>query len=123
MKRGDKAMLFIFIALLLLTLTSYFISRLYQTEKLVAEIRSDGVLIKEVPLSKELSEEIVVEYKNGKNIIIVENDKIAVISADCPDKDCVRRGWLRFRGDFAICLPNHLSIRVLGSDEVDAVTF
>ena len=67
--------------------------------------------------------EFAVEYKGRRNILRTEDGSIAVISADCPDKDCVKRGWLRRPGDSAVCLPNRLVVRISGKTEVDGVTW
>lgn len=123
MKRGDKAMTILFLILLLLLSTLYFVRYFNSQENLTAEVLSNGELIRKINLKKDSAEKFVITYKNGENIICVEEGKIAVISATCPDKDCVRRGWLKKRGDSAVCLPNRLSIRIIGAAEVDAVTF
>lgn len=123
MKRGDKVLSAIFLLLLSLTILVYTVRYCRTQNGLSVEVRSDGVLIKEIELNKNLTEEILIEYKNGKNIILIEEGRVAVISADCPDKDCIKRGWLKYKGDSSICLPNHLSIRLKGEAEVDAVTF
>ncbi len=116
-------MVFLFAILLLMAAVLYYGRYFRQRDNLTAEVLCDGVLIRKIELRKEAAEEFAVVFKTGKNVIRVEKGKIAVISADCPDKDCVRRGWLKYRGDSAICLPNHLSIRIRGASEVDAVTF
>ena len=44
-----------------------------------------------------------------------------VIAAPCAHKVCMRRGWIRQRGDLAVCVPNGLMLRVAGRAHVDAV--
>lgn len=64
---------------------------------------------------------IEVEYEGRTNQIQVENGKIRVSKADCPDNTCVHMGWL----DSAVpivCLPNHLIIRFTEiPDEIDGI--
>lgn len=123
MKRGDKVMTILFLILLLILSAFYTVRYFNSQESLVAEVISNGELVRKINLKKASAEKFVITYKNGENIIYVEEGKIAVISANCPDKDCVRRGWLKKRGDSAVCLPNRFSIRITGAAEVDAVTF
>ena len=44
-----------------------------------------------------------------------------VITAPCTHKICMRRGWIRQRGDLAVCVPNGLVLRIAGTAAVDAV--
>ena len=49
--------------------------------------------------------------------------KIRVSEADCPDKTCVRMGWLNSAAMPVVCLPHHLVIGFADGGEggVDAV--
>ena len=44
-----------------------------------------------------------------------------VLAAPCAHKICMRRGWIRQRGDLAVCVPNGLVLRIAGTAKVDAV--
>lgn len=83
-----------------------------------AEIYQNGELIKTVELSE--NTEFTVTCAEGFNVITVEDGKICVSSADCPDKICVKQG--KISGAVPIvCLPHRLEIRVVdGDDGVDA---
>lgn len=50
----------------------------------------------------------------GFNIVRMDGGGASVVSADCPDLICVRRGRLSARGDTAACLPHRFLVRVLG---------
>ena len=75
-----------------------------------AQIFLDGALIAEVPLEEDrvftLPEcpEVRFEVKDGA---------IRFLSSDCPDKTCVRTGFLRSPGSYAVCLPNRIHIRLV----------
>ena len=61
---------------------------------------------------------------HGFNIIRVERGRIAVVSADCPDGACVRRGWISHAGGGAVCLPHRLVVRIKGAGGgVDGVSW
>lgn len=65
----------------------------------------DGEIIKSIDLSETGNMTFDVEYKGRKNTIQIEDGKIRVLEAECPDKICVNMGWL----DSAVpivCLPN-----------------
>ena len=51
------------------------------------------------------------------NVISVERGRIRVSEANCPDKACVRQGWLSGGVMPIVCLPHRLVIRLEGSWE------
>ena len=79
-----------------------------------AKITSKGVEIKTVDLM--IDQEFTID---GKNTITVQDGKIAVTWADCPDHYCMKRGFCDGGTDI-VCLPNRLVIEFLGDQEVDA---
>lgn len=125
MKRGDRAMLLIFIIILasagLLWGIKIFTAK---PDVMSAEIFQDGKLLRRVFLRKgDQTRDFIIEYRGGYNKIRTEDGMIAVIEADCPDKDCVKKGWLKRPGDSAVCLPHRLVIRIAGEPEVEGVTY
>jgi len=83
-----------------------------------AEITLDGSLWQRIPLSGHHgTEEFTIETAEGRNVIRVQDESIAVIDADCPDKICVRAGILRHPGETSACLPHKLLIEIKGNDE------
>ena len=85
----------------------------------IVEIRSDGELLYTIDLAASSDRTFIVEHDGKKNTIIIENHRICVSDADCPDKVCVRTGWLDSPSIPIVCLPNKLVIEYAGSD-VDA---
>lgn len=83
----------------------------------VACIYQDGELLREISLDAVTSPySFTVTWKNGgENTITVEQGRICVSHADCPDQVCVRTGWICDGTAPIVCLPNHLSIRIQSS--------
>jgi len=52
--------------------------------------------------------------------VAVKGGRIAITGSDCPDKTCVRTGFIGVPGQITACLPNRLMIRIAGGG-VDAV--
>ena len=50
----------------------------------------------------------------GDSLIEIKDHRARFIQSPCPKKICLHFGWLRYAGDFAACLPNHISIQVTG---------
>ena len=82
-----------------------------------AEIKSDGQVIRIVPLS--VDQEFTVDFPGGgTNTVTVKDGKIAVTHADCPDGYCMERGFCD-AGTPIGCLPHKLVITFLGENEID----
>ena len=84
-----------------------------------AEISSHGSVVKTVDLR--INQEFTIESgSDGYNVITVKDGKIGVSEATCPDHYCMKRGFCN-SGTEIVCLPNRMSIRFLGQQEIDAV--
>ena len=60
--------------------------------------------------------ELVVEDETGFNKIKVKDGAIGVTEADCPDKVCVRTGYISKTGEVIACLPHELTVTISGAD-------
>ena len=54
---------------------------------------------------------------NKENILKIENHKIRMISATCPDHLCIKQGTINKKGQSIICLPHKLIVEVVSGDE------
>lgn len=96
----------------------------------VADIYQDGNLIMSIPLYDAGEDRVftLTGANGGSNEIEVLSGAIRIRSADCPDKLCVRQGFVRNSRLPITCLPNRLVIRLRpasaapGAGEPDAVT-
>jgi hypothetical protein len=46
----------------------------------------------------------------------INNERIAFVESDCPDRICIRAGFISLPGQMAACLPNRLVMVILGED-------
>ena len=92
----------------------------------VAEIYQSGELLYALPL-EEITERQTLTITAGEeacNVLEICPEGIRVLSASCPDKLCMRQGWLATSGLPIVCLPNELVIRITFPDAApDAVTY
>lgn len=92
--------------------------------KTEVNIISDGKVIRSLDLSAQEDVEFTVTYKGKSNVVEVRDGKIRVKEADCPDKTCVKSGWLNSSAMPIVCLPNRLVIEFTDKEsEVDAVAW
>lgn len=69
-----------------------------------------------------LNENRTIELKsvnNGKNVVIINDRKVYMESASCPDKICVRHKAVSKNGESIICLPNEVFIEVESKTQKD----
>ena len=84
-----------------------------QQKALQAEITVEGELYRRIELTGHKGKETIeINTSRGRNLILVEDEAICVLEADCPDKVCVKTGKLEQAGDTAACLPHKLLIEV-----------
>ncbi|MDD4962338.1 MAG: NusG domain II-containing protein [Gallionella sp.] len=76
-------------------------------------IRSGGKIFREVSLSQD--QEIAVTGPLGVSIIVIQKRKVRIASDPSPRQYCVRQGWLQQAGEVALCLPNQISVELVGS--------
>ena len=86
------------------------------------QIVQDGVELYRLDLSKVKNQTIDIEYQGRVNTVQIENGRIRMLEADCPDHTCMHMGWLRSGSLPIVCLPNRLVVRYTKADtNVDAI--
>ena len=82
----------------------------------VAVIIRDNQEIERIDLTR-LTEPVTIEFGDETGIVIrAEKGRIRFIASNCPDQICVHTGWIDDVGETAVCLPNRVLIRIVGSD-------
>ena len=76
-------------------------------------IRKGGEVFAEVSLADD--RHIVVPGPLGASLVEISGGAARVAKDPGPRQYCVKQGWLRRAGDVAICLPNQVSVELLGS--------
>ena len=110
-------------SLLLLSLTALLIFSLTRVEgadvpTAAVEITVDG----EIVATYSLFDDGTYVLNGGTNAIIIEGARVYMIHSECPDHTCERTGKIKYVGQSIICLPNKLSVTIVGESE-DAVDF
>ena len=87
-------------------------SALSKTDSQMVEILQDGTVLYRIDLSTRTeTETLVIAYHGSTNTVLIENGRICISHADCPDKTCVNMGYLESKSLPIVCLPNHLVIQ------------
>lgn len=75
-------------------------------------------------ISLHLDRTVTVAGKLGDSVLEVRDGRIRFLSSPCPNQICVHAGWLANAGDVAACLPNQVSLQVLGNQGFfDSINF
>ena len=52
--------------------------------------------------------------KEGESVIEIKDGQARLKSAPCRNQYCIQQGWISFTGQMLICIPNEISIEILG---------
>lgn len=88
------------------------------------KVQGNSVVVKidgEVTQSYSLSENVEFEIKTGKNndninVVVIENGKVRVTEADCPDGICKEYRPISYVGQTIVCLPHKVVVEIVGEN-------
>ena len=78
-------------------------------------IEVDGKLTHFLKLSD--NQDVLISGANGEILIRIKETKVRVLHSKCPEKICVYTGWIRNRGEFIVCVPNKVVVKINGAKE------
>ena len=79
----------------------------------------DGVTVGEYPLGVDG----IYALCNGKNVLTVEDGRAYMSYSSCPDHLCENTGKIKYVGEQIVCLPNKVTVTVIGEDDGSGVDF
>ena len=82
----------------------------------VAVVTDGDGTVYELPLDQDA--ELTVTTSLGTNVVQVQDGRVRVLEADCPNQDCVEMGFISSSGQQIICLPHELVVEI--SDGTDS---
>lgn len=82
----------------------------------------NGVESRRLPLAQNQIFEVA--GRIGTNKLEINGGQVRFVASPCTGKQCIHAGHLRRSGEFAACLPNGVSVYVVGmATEFDAINF
>jgi hypothetical protein len=125
LKKGDVILI---ASMIIVIALSFFGVHYYKNMNIgkhrIAVIKQNSVTIKEIDLDNVQKPQQIKLTGRYQNIILVEKGRIRFEKATCPDKVCVKSGWLTKFDDTAFCVPNRAYIKIEGSNtKVDGVAY
>jgi len=112
----------LFLILFLLSISGLFFIRKILPERQIVLIDADGKPAYILPLSEDRT--VSVQGPEGTTVVEIRNNMIRVVDSPCPNKLCVKRGWIT--SGAVVCLPNKVAVTISGNDGnnrgIDAIT-
>lgn len=98
--------------ILLAALGSFFVVEAMREDGVEVVVRINGEYVNSYSLLKDGEYEL----NNGTNILCIKDGKAYMLYANCPDHKCIEFGTISKSGETITCLPNRLTITVVGGD-------
>ncbi len=124
MKIFKKLDIIIIVFLIILSFIPYLIfaktlSKNYNTT--YANIKISGKLYDNIPLSSFKGEKtLTIKTKHGNNIVLIKDNTIRIVEADCRDDLCIKQGAISKVGQTIVCLPHELIIEIKGDESTSS---
>jgi hypothetical protein len=122
-KRKIKNDIILAVIVIVVAATGLLLLNIFKTEGSFAVIKIDGIETERYPLS--VNTEVVIETgDDGRNTLVIENNKAFMKNSNCPDKICDGHSKVSYKGETIVCLPHKVVIEIVAdeaTDELDAV--
>jgi hypothetical protein len=106
----------VLVILLALLLVAYLFNSLWHNEQAAKlQIRLSNKIYATYSLDQNRT--IDIQGPIGLTRIVIADGKARFASSPCPNQYCVHQGWLNHKGHAAICLPNQVSLELLGGEK------
>lgn len=83
--------------------------------RLEVRVTSGGEVVLTLPLDEDAGESSLNGFA-GKSYLEVAGGRVRMVDSACPDKLCVKTGWISSPGESIVCLPNRVVIEIVSSD-------
>ena len=61
------------------------------------------------------------DIRGGVNKVVINDGKVSMTEADCPDELCVKTGKISRVGETIVCLPHRVVVEIKGSQDDDSI--
>ena len=106
---GDWFIITLFCALIIIS--TKFLWNLPKGEYL--EIYKNNKILATYSLNQKITK--LINGEKGETKITIDNGKVRFSSAPCAKKYCIHQGWINKANQIIICIPNKISISILGA--------
>jgi hypothetical protein len=104
------------LAIILFLFFAFFLPRKHGEKVIISVDKTNDFVY-----SLDQDKEIIVKGKLGEAKVEIKDGRVRILNSPCPLKICENKGWISKKGDFIICVPNRIIIKIEGKT-YDAVT-
>lgn len=115
MKRGD----FVIVALIVVLATALSWATSFSKNEAFNKIQiiQDGRVLEEYAADKNFSKIVNITEGEFQNTIEIKDGEVRMLSANCPDKLCVKSHPISKNGEMIVCLPHRLYVKIISMEE------
>jgi hypothetical protein len=77
----------------------------------------DGKKIRHISLS-DVKKVIEMQGLKGPFVFEIRDGKVRMKDSACPNKLCVKMGWISQEGQVVCCIPNRVVLKIIGEKEI-----
>lgn len=114
-KRNDIKLLGV---ILLVAVIAIIIINLVKTDGSQVVITIDGKEYETLPLNVNKTVTVQVD-KDHYNVVKVQDGKVSMSEANCPDKLCVKHNKIHYNGETIVCLPHKVVLEIKNGKDND----
>lgn len=112
--KGDK-LLIVFVVILSFVSMGFINRHTFSNMDKYISVQVNGKEIKKIIFdSKIVGNTIPIETQYGYNLLEIDEDRVRVIEASCPDLIDVKQGYISRVGETIVCLPNRMVVEIKG---------
>ena len=111
--KKHKLDIIVIVSLLLLSAVVLIATTLSRQGGASVEVTVDGELVG----TYSLGTDAVYELNGGTNVLTVSGGVAYMSYSNCPDHTCENTGRVRYVGEMIVCLPNRITIEVVGETD------
>lgn len=89
-----------------------------ETKAATVIVSVNGNVVKTLPLMSAHTK-FTVTAGSHYDVVEIKDGKVRIVEADCPDKLCVKMGWISKFPQQIVCLPNRVVVKIAGTGEAD----
>lgn len=124
-RRSMRNDLILVAAILLIAAAGFLLYRANRQPGAFAAVKVDGEVTETYPLSENVEVPITTgEGGEYENLLVIEDGKARIATANCPDEICVKTRPVSYVGETIVCLPHKVVIEIVaeGADfQLDTV--
>jgi hypothetical protein len=126
LRKGDKILIILIVVSIAIGYgVKIYNSNKYKNNDSIAIIEINGTEYGKYDLKTANNKTLEIKVsEDAVSIVEFKDGKVRIKEAQCPDKVCVKTGWISKPGEVIVCLPYKIVIKISGErQDVDVETF